>query len=245
VRAWRRSGLVVIEDAAQAHLASWRGEPVASAGDAACFSFYPGKNLGALGDGGMVVSRDEELIERVRRLRDHGQRAKYLHTDVGWCSRLDGLQAAFLSVKLRHLPGWTQTRAALAECYWERLGDRLVPWEVGAVHHLLVTRTAAAARDSIREALNARGIETGLHYPVALSRQPALARWSQPCPHAELAASEVLSLPMHPLLMPADVDAVCDALLDAEDEFGGPTMRAGAAGQDGFCTRAGLRSMRR
>ena len=110
IRAWRRSGLVVIEDAAQAHLGAWRGDPVASASDAACFSFYPGKNLGALGDGGMVVSDNEVLLRQVRRMRDHGQDVRYHHCEPGWNSRLDGLQAAFLSAKLRHLPGWTAAR---------------------------------------------------------------------------------------------------------------------------------------
>jgi dTDP-4-amino-4,6-dideoxygalactose transaminase len=244
VRAWQRSGLVVIEDAAQAHLASWRGEPVASASDAACFSFYPGKNLGALGDGGIVVSRDEGLLERVRRLRDHGQDARYHHAEVGWNSRLDGLQAAFLSAKLEHLPAWTATRAGLADRYWERLGERLVPWEVGAAHHLLVMRTSADARDELRARLAAAGVETGLHYPFALSEQPALARWSRACPNAEHAAREVLSLPMHPLLDPADVDAVCDVVLEAEDELGvGPCFQVAEDG-DVACARAGMRRTR-
>lgn len=220
IRAWRRSGLVVIEDAAQAHLGAWRGEPVAVAGDAACFSFYPGKNLGALGDGGMVVSDDEVLLRQVRRMRDHGQTARYHHTEAGWNSRLDGLQAAFLAAKLRHLPGWTASRAALADRYRERLGDRLVPWDVGAVHHLLVARVPESVRDEVRSRLAASGVETGLHYPIALSQQPALARWSRPCPRAEQAAGEVLSLPMHPLLTSGEVDAVCDTLLTVEADLG-------------------------
>jgi dTDP-4-amino-4,6-dideoxygalactose transaminase len=234
VRGWRRSGLTVIEDAAQAHLATWRGEPVGTACDAACFSFYPGKNLGALGDGGMVVSHDEELVARIRRLRDHGQDRKYLHTEVGWCSRLDALQARFLVAKLQYLPEWTRARASLAERYRERLGARLVPWTSGAVHHLLVVRTDSATRSCLQGMLHAAGVETGLHYPVALSRQPALAGWSWPCPNAELAASEVLSLPMHPMLSLADVDLVCDALLDAESTLGvgrdAPYAVAGSSG---------------
>ena len=220
IRAWRRSGLVVIEDAAQAHLGAWKGEPVASASDAACFSFYPGKNLGALGDGGMVVSDDDVLLRQVRRMRDHGQDVRYHHCEPGWNSRLDGMQAAFLSAKLRHLPGWTAARAALADRYRERLGSRLVPWDVGAVHHLVVARVPHEARDGVRARLAASGIETGLHYPFALSEQPALARWSRPCPNAEHAAGQVLSLPMHPLLTSADVDAVCDAFVEAEAELG-------------------------
>jgi dTDP-4-amino-4,6-dideoxygalactose transaminase len=224
VRRWRRSGLVVIEDAAQAHLATWNGEYVGSAGDAACFSFYPGKNLGALGDGGLVLSHDLGFVEHVRRLRDHGSIVRYRHDEIGWCSRLDGLQAAFLSAKLPHLHGWTAARRRLAERYRARLGDRLVPWTEGAVHHLLVARVPAASRKRIRAELAAHGVATGLHYPLALSDQPALHRWMRPCPEAERAAAEVLSLPMHPFLRDRDVDAVCDTLLAAESVVTGKPL---------------------
>jgi dTDP-4-amino-4,6-dideoxygalactose transaminase len=210
LRRWRDEGLAVIEDAAQAHLASWEGEPVGTVGNAACFSFFPGKNLGALGDAGAVVSDDEALVEEVARLRDHGRSAKYVHDVVGFCSRMDGVQAAFLSVKLRHLPVWNERRRELAERYRRRLGEAMVPWSDGAVHHLAVVRVAE--RDRVRLRLAEAGIETGVHYPVPLSRQPSLARWARPTPAAERAAGEVLSLPLDPLMGGREVDAVCDAL---------------------------------
>ena len=210
--AWRDQGWVVVEDAAQAHLATWRDRPVGSVGDAACFSFYPGKNLGALGDGGAVIAREEQVVAAVRQLRDHGRASKYEHDVVGWCSRLDGLQAAFLSVKLRRLPAWTAARRAAAARYEERLGGLVVPWEDGAVHHLLVVRVPSDCRDAVRSGLAAAGIETGIHYPIAVSNQPSMAPWSKPCPRAEQAAGEVLSLPMDPLMSDEDVDEVCRAL---------------------------------
>jgi dTDP-4-amino-4,6-dideoxygalactose transaminase len=210
--AWRADGLVVVEDAAQAHLASWRGRPVGTAGQAACYSFYPGKNLGALGDGGLVAG-DEALVDTVRVLRDHGSRTKYEHAEVGWCSRLDGLQAALLAVKLAHLPAWTEARVSLAERYAERLPeDLLVPWEEGAVHHLLVVRVPAERREGIRAALLDRGVESGIHYPGALSTQPSMRPYCRPCPAAEHAASEVLSLPMDPLMTFDEVDEVAEVL---------------------------------
>jgi dTDP-4-amino-4,6-dideoxygalactose transaminase len=209
---WREEGLLVVEDAAQAHLASWEGQPVGSVGHAACFSFYPGKNLGALGDGGAVVSDDEEVVDRIRRLRDHGRLTKYEHEEIGWCSRLDGLQAAFLDVKLRHLRKWNDRRRSLARRYRERLGSSIVPWSPGAVHHLLVVRVPADRRSEVAESLGAAGIGTGVHYPVPLSRQPSCRPYARPCPVAELAATEVLSLPMDPLMADEDVDRVCDLL---------------------------------
>lgn len=219
---WRREGLYVIEDAAQAHQATCNGQPVGTEGDAACFSFYPGKNLGALGDGGAVVSDDVELLRRVRQLRDHGRTTKYEHETVGWCSRLDGLQAAFLLTKLDRLAAWNCSRVSLAERYGEQLRHvdnvRLVPWTSGAVHHLLVTRLPALLRPAVRRRLSEAGIGTGLHYPIPLSLQPSLATWRRPCPNAEVAASEVLSLPMDPLMTVAEVDMVCEGLAMALDE---------------------------
>ncbi len=211
---WRDSGLIVIEDAAQAHLATLDGQPVGSVGHAACFSFFPGKNLGALGDGGAVLSTDPAVIEEVCRLRDHGRRSKYEHDVIGWCSRLDGLQAAILSTKLAHLPAWTEGRVRAAERYLDRLDAHLVPWEEGAVHHLLVARVDGARRDRIRDDLRAVGIGTGVHYPVPLSRQPSLAPWTGSTPAAETASGEVLSLPMDPLMTLDEVDYVCDRFLE-------------------------------
>ncbi len=212
LQAWRDSGLIVVEDAAQAHLADWEGRPVGTVGHAACFSFYPGKNLGALGDGGMVISSDPEVITRARIVANHGRASKYLHDELGWCSRLDGLQAAVLHVKLAHLPGWTAGRRAAAERYAQVLPEGLlVPWTAGAVHHLLVVRVPE--RDAVQAALAADGTGSGVHYPVALSEQPWLAAagdWLTP--HAEQSAAEVLSLPMDPLMTEDEVDAVAASL---------------------------------
>src|SRR5438270_9153004 len=216
IEAWQRSGLTVIEDAAQAHLAKWRGRTVGTVGAAAAFSFYPGKNLGALGDGGAVLSADLAHHEAVLRRRNHGSVDKYRHVNVGWCSRLDGVQAAWLRVKLRHLARWTEARRRLADRYRAQLPDGiLVPWDEGAVHHLLVVRVPAERRAEIAAVLEGKQIGTGLHYPLALSQQPALAAWALPCPHAEKAASEVLSLPIDPLMREDEVDIVCDALREA------------------------------
>jgi len=212
---WRKSGLVVVEDAAQAHLAAWRGRPVGSVGHATCFSFYPGKNLGALGDAGAVVADDQKLLARVARLRDHGSTERGRHDVVGWCTRLDGVQAAWLEVKLRHLPAWTARRRLLAERYRQLLPDRLlVDWDDGAVHHLVVVRVPAARRDGVRAALAGIGVQTGVHYRLALSQQPALHRWARPCPQAEQAAAEVVSLPLDPLMDESEVDDVVSVLMD-------------------------------
>ena len=159
----------------------------------ACFSFYPGKNLGAVGDAGLVLSSDASLIAEVRRLRDHGRTGKYLHDVIGWCSRLDGLQAAVLLAKLQHLATWTAARQARAEEYRVRLGDLVVPWDAGAVHHLLVARFPA--RDGVQAGLRDLGTGTGVHYPLSLAQQPATASFGGPTPHADDAAATVLSLP--------------------------------------------------
>lgn len=212
LQGWRDDGLLVIEDAAQAHLATWEGTSVGSVGHAAGFSFYPGKNLGALGDGGFVLSRDAAVVGEVRRLRDHGRAGKYDHDTVGWCSRLDGIQAAVLGVKLRHLGEWTEARRAIAQRYHERLGEVLVPWTEGSVHHLLVARVDGAQREAIRTALSTNEIATGVHYPVSLSRMKSLEAWWSECPHAESAADEVLSLPMDPLMSTDEVDIVAEVL---------------------------------
>jgi len=210
IRGWQAEGLKVVEDAAQAHLGAWHRQGVGTVGDVACFSFYPGKNLGAMGDGGAVITNDQATADRVAKLRDHGRVSKYIHDEIGWCSRLDGLQAAVLEVKLGHLPEWTDNRRVLAERYQERLGDRLVPWEEGAVHHLLVVRPGTARRDDLRDALAERGVGVGVHYPVALSQQPSVAGFAMPSPHAEAAAEDVLSLPMDPLMKLSEVELVCD-----------------------------------
>ena len=203
-----RHSLVVVEDAAQAHGARWQGRRVGSLGDAACFSFYPGKNLGALGDGGAVVTGDAAVAEKVRLLSNHGRDAasKYRHPQLGRNSRLDGLQAGFLSVKLPHLDEWTAARRRIAGSYADELRSRS---EAGllslveedrrafAVYHLAVVRVCERA--AVAAELADRGIQTGIHYPVPCHEQPAYRHLSRgPLPVVEAAASEILSLPMSP-----------------------------------------------
>ncbi|WP_448616158.1 DegT/DnrJ/EryC1/StrS family aminotransferase [Modestobacter sp. URMC 112] len=212
------SGLVVVEDAAQAHGATWRGRPAGSLGHAGCFSFYPGKNLGAFGDAGAVVTDDEHLARRIRSMRDHGRApgSHYEHPLPGTNSRMDALQAAVLSVKLPRLAGWTAARRARAEQYRRELAGgpvRLVDDLSGGghVYHLLVARVAA--RDRVRAALAAAGIETSLHYPTPSHLQPPYAGWADgPLPVTEAAAAQILSLPMYPHLTTAQVTRVCDVL---------------------------------
>jgi dTDP-4-amino-4,6-dideoxygalactose transaminase len=221
-RVLAQRGIALIEDCAQAHGARIGGRHVGNAGRIGCFSFYPGKNLGALGDAGALVTSDAELAQRVRSLRDHGRTSKYTHGEVGRNSRLDGLQARFLSVKLRHLEAWTAARRDIAALYEERL-DRAAgiaplarPDDLGRhVYHLYVVRVAGAdgRRDALIRHLEASAISSGIHYPVPLHQQPAFARYAAgSLPEAARAAREVLSLPMDPLMTEKDVDEVCAAL---------------------------------
>jgi dTDP-4-amino-4,6-dideoxygalactose transaminase len=217
LEAWAADDLLVVEDAAQAHLASWNEVPVGTVGHAVCFSFFPGKNMGALGDAGALVTDDPEVADRARRRQDHGRVEKYVHAELGLSSRLDGLQAALLRAKLGSLEGWTQARRVHAERYRNQLAGHpveLVPWEPGAVHHLLVVRVPADQRDGVRRHLTERGIGCGIHYPVPLSLQPPFAGGRR-CPVAEDAAASVLSLPLDPLMSEADVDLVCEVLVEA------------------------------
>ena len=213
-----RHGLKVIEDAAQAHGATWRGRRVGSIGDAACFSFYPGKNLGAYGDAGAVVSQDEELIEQVRMLANHGRLEKYTHKMEGVNSRLDGLQAAILRVKLRHLDEWNESRRRLSDYYMEQLAlpDLILPVvheSAQPVWHLFVVRTGE--RDRLQAHLKGEGIATGVHYPIPLHVQPAYEYMAMPLgtlPITERVSKEVVSLPMYPELTEDNIDSVCSAL---------------------------------
>jgi dTDP-4-amino-4,6-dideoxygalactose transaminase len=213
----RPRGLLVLEDAAQAVGATYRGRPVGSLGAAAAFSFYPGKNLGALGDGGAVCTDDAEVAARVRRLRNLGQRAKGEHLEVGYNERLDGLQAAFLRVKLPYLAGWNSARRQRAIRYRELLPEPARVLEERAespcTYHLFPVRVAD--RDALAAALKARDIETGTHYTPAVHQHPAWQGQSMrhgdvPC--AEAWASEELSLPMHPGLTRAETEAVVEAV---------------------------------
>jgi dTDP-4-amino-4,6-dideoxygalactose transaminase len=212
-----RYGLPVVEDACQAHGASYRGRAVGSLATAACFSFYPTKNLGAAGDGGAVVTSDPAVAAQVRLLRDHGSRAKYDHQVLGWNSRLDAIQAAVLRVKLPHLASWNDARRGLAERYRAALADCVTvttppgdPDErTRSVHHLFVVRVDD--RDRIRADLAGLGIETGLHYPTPVHRQPAFANGAD-LPVTDAWAASLLSLPMYPELGADAVDRVCAAL---------------------------------
>ena len=216
-----RHGLKLIEDAAQAHGARLHGERAGSLGDAAAFSFYPGKNLGALGDGGIVVTDDAELAARVRLLRNYGSRVKYEHELHGFNSRLDELQAATLRIKLRRLDEWNGRRRAAAERYVEGLagldGLTLPSSADGAeaVWHLFVVRHAE--RDAFQAQLAERGVQTIIHYPIAVHRTEAYAAGHGEAllPVTEQLAAEVLSLPMGPHLTAAQQDEVIAAVTAA------------------------------
>jgi dTDP-4-amino-4,6-dideoxygalactose transaminase len=208
-----RYALALIEDCCQAHLATCEGVPVGTRGFGGAFSFYPTKNLGALGDGGAVVVGDRAVADRIRRLRNGGQSDRYRHTDRGVNSRLDELQAAVLRERLRFLPSWTDTRRALAATYRRDLpSDVLVPQiDRGHVYHLFPIRSYD--RDGLSTHLLAAGVETLIHYPVPLQEQPAFADLpARYCPVASLVAREVLSLPLHPRLDQADLARVSEAV---------------------------------
>lgn len=211
-----RHGLAVIEDAAQAHGATFADRRAGSVGTAAAFSFYPSKNLGALGDGGAVVSDDIELIDRIRRLSNHGRAAedRYRHDTRGRNSRMDSIQAAVLAAKLLVLDEANVRRAAAMARYRERLPADCVPLEVhplaNPVYHLAIVRVPDRAR--ITAQLTATGIGWGVHYPIPCHRQPGYAEFADRLPVAEHAADEILSLPMHPTLTDAQVERVCEVL---------------------------------
>jgi dTDP-4-amino-4,6-dideoxygalactose transaminase len=210
-----RRNLALVEDCCQAHLATCHGRPVGTIGVAGAFSFYPTKNLGALGDAGAVITRDRQLAERVKRLRNGGQSDRYHHQEPGINSRLDELQAAILDARLAFLPAWTARRRAIAARYRARLAQAAisVPAECdpGHVYHLFVVRSAN--RDGLQAHLAARGVETLIHYPVSIPRQPAFAS-AQPadCPVAARACAEILSLPLAPTMRDDQVDAVAAAV---------------------------------
>jgi len=214
----RAHGLLVVEDCAQAHGARTQGRTVGTLGDAAAFSFYPTKNLGALGDGGAVATNRPEVAERLRLLRQYGWRERYVSDVAGTNSRLDELQAAILRVRLGHLEAENEARRRLAARYDAALAGLPIALPAARpddcpVYHLYVIR--AAARDALAEHLRARGIGTGVHYPVPVHRQPAYAHLGYgpgSLPATEAAAAEVLSLPMYPDLTEGAVDTVAAAI---------------------------------
>lgn len=209
-----RHNLAVVEDCCQAHLATANGQPVGTIGAAGAFSFYPTKNLGALGDGGAVITNDPALAAAVKRLRNGGQSDRYHHQEAGINSRLDEMQAAILRARLTRLRAWTDRRRALAARYRSRLPAAIdVPAEqdTGHVYHLFVVRSAT--RSALQAHLAAGGVETLIHYPVPVPRQPALAP-ADPvdCPVADRACDEVLSLPLHPGLRDDEIDRIAAAV---------------------------------
>lgn len=212
------AGIAVIEDAAQAHGARWSGQRIGSFGRAACFSFYPGKNLGALGDAGAVVTNDPDLAERVRRLSNHGRgQGKYTHHVVGTNSRLDNLQAAMLLVKLSRLDAWNTARRAAAARYDELLSSFVELTEqrpeAESVHHLYVIRTED--RDTLKKRLHDDGIASGLHYPIPCHLQPPyIDSNGGPLPVVEGAAHRILSLPMFPHMSETQIEATARAVQD-------------------------------
>jgi len=210
-----RHDLAIVEDCCQAHLATADGRPVGTIGVAGAFSFYPTKNLGALGDGGAVITGDAALAERIARLRNGGQASTYRHIEPGINSRLDEMQAAILRARLPRLRAWTETRRRLAHAYRAALAGAplVVPPErdPGHVYHLFVVRSAA--RRELQSHLAARGIETLIHYPIPISQQPAFeAAAPAACPVADRVCDEIVSLPLHPALAEDDVRYVAAAL---------------------------------
>lgn len=209
----RGNGIKVIEDCAQAHGATYKGKPVGSMGDFGCFSFYPTKNLGAVGDGGMVVTQNPELAEKARLLREYGWKERYVSLLAGWNSRLDELQAAILRVKLKYLSEDNERRRQIAKIYTDKLSNTelRLPLELSNrkhVYHLYVVRTKH--RDKLLAHLKERDVQGAIHYPLPIHKQPAYQQAFSPStlPVTELAAKEVLSFPMYPELTDSEVRQV-------------------------------------
>jgi dTDP-4-amino-4,6-dideoxygalactose transaminase len=214
----KRKGLPLVEDAAQAHGATYRGRRIGSFGDAAAFSFYPSKNLGACGEAGIVLTQNAALAAKIRALREHGQTRRYYHDTIGFNYRMEGLQGCALRIKLPHLDTWVGCRQKLAALYGTLLQDgpvqlpRVLPHRTHA-YHLYVVRHKN--RDSLCEFLKSRGIGTSMHYPVPLHLQQAYAQLKLPkgsFPHAEAAAAECLSLPIFAELKEEQVETVATAI---------------------------------
>jgi dTDP-4-amino-4,6-dideoxygalactose transaminase len=206
------NNLYVVEDACQAHGAEYRGRKVGSFGDCACFSFYPAKNLGAYGDGGILVTNDEQIAERMRMLRNYGERKKYYHSFIGYNSRLDEIQAAILRVKLKYLDKWVEARRRNARRYGELLSkipNVTVPYEepyAKHAYHLYVIRTKH--REELRNWLSSQGVSTGIHYPIPIHLQESyrhLGLMEGSFPVAEKVTKEIFSLPMFPELTEGEI----------------------------------------
>ena len=215
----RRHNLLVIEDASQAHGAEYKGRRAGSMGEAGCYSFYPGKNLGAYGEAGAVVTSNKALANKMRAFRDHGQSKKYYHSMIGWNSRMDGFQGAILSVKLKHLPEWTEARRKNAQKYNEVLADIdgiILPFEAEYARHVYhIYAIRAQNRDDLMKSLAEREISSGIHYPVPLHLQEAyrymgLGRGSFPM--SEQCADEIVSLPMFAELAEEQIEYIGDVI---------------------------------
>lgn len=211
----KEHNLFVIEDACQAHGAEYKGKSTGSIGDVGCFSFYPGKNLGAYGEGGAVVTNNDELAGKIRMFRDHGQERKYYHSIVGWNSRMDGFQGAVLSVKLEHLKNWNEARRENAKVYNNLLADIdgvIIPGEVDYgkhVYHIYAIRVKN--RDALIRALAEKDIHCGIHYPIPIHLQEAfqfLGYGKGNFPETEKCADELISLPMFPELTKEQIEYV-------------------------------------
>jgi len=219
----RRRHLIVIEDAAQAHGAEYKGRRAGSLADMACFSFYPGKNLGAYGEGGAVVTNNAEYAQTIRMLRDWGQSRRYYHDLKGFNYRMEGIQGAVLGVKLKHLERWNEARRANAAAYCRHLAGTgvVAPAEMPYARHVYhVYAVRAPQRDALAAHLNAQGIQTGIHYPIPIHLQKA---YQDPryragdFPNAEQAAAQVLSLPLFPEMTAAQIEAVSAAVRNRGD----------------------------
>ncbi len=216
-----KHGLLLIEDAAQAHGATLQNRRVGSFGQIGCFSFYPGKNLGAFGEGGAIVTNDAEVAQRVRRLRDHAQDGRHNHVEIGFNTRMEGVQGAVLRVKLRHLDAWNASRRAHADRYRDLLSNLdglelpASPHPAAHVWHLFVVLVRGMDRDQLRDELAKRGIATGVHYPCPVPFQPAYAHHG--CrrgsfPVAEDVMSRCVSLPIFPEMTDEQLQLTVEAL---------------------------------
>lgn len=221
----RRHQLVVIEDAAQAHAAEYKGRRVGSIGDFGCFSFYPGKNLGAYGEAGIVVTNNREHARTIRMLRDWGQERKYHHVLKGYNYRMEGVQGAILRVKLRHLDAWTDARRQHATFYNEALRgtDLHTPIEAPYARHVFhVYAVRTPERDRVLQFLQAKNISTGIHYPIPVHLQKAYMEFGYKAgdlPVTERSSDELLSLPMFPELRKGQIEAVCEAVREAVNGY--------------------------
>jgi dTDP-4-amino-4,6-dideoxygalactose transaminase len=221
----RRRGVIVIEDAAQAHGAEYKGHRVGSLGDMACFSFYPGKNLGAYGEAGMVTTDNPDYAKRIRMLRDWGAEQKYHHVLKGYNFRMEGIQGAVLRVKMRHIEAWTEARRAAARYYDQAFagsGIETPRQSSGSRHVYHVSAVRSPERARWQQELTAKGVQTGIHYPIPVHLQPAYAeaRWQRgDFPHSEKASDEVLSLPMYPELNRVQQDEVVAAVLETAKQL--------------------------